>query len=64
MAKKHIYTRAEAAEILYDYQKHMEATPLSLNTVYKKIYTLPNGNWHLEGRGYDYTLPPNAPTEG
>lgn len=59
MAKKrHIYKRSEAAEILYEYQKNMEAKPLSFSTVYKNIRLLSNGNWHLIGRGYDYTLPP------
>ena len=62
MAKrKRIYTRSEAAKILYEYQKQFEASeasPMSMSTVYRKITKLPNGNWQLIGKAYDYELPP------
>ncbi len=55
---KHVFTRAEAAEILHEYQKNMEAKPVSAGTVYKNVRLLPNGDWQYIGKSYDYTLPP------
>ena len=48
-------TRAQATQEIYNLQKSMEVKPLAIATIYKKLKKLPNGNWHLSGRGYDYT---------
>ena len=45
----------QATKEIFDLQKSMEARPLSIATIYKRVQKLPNGNWHLTGRGYDYT---------
>lgn len=48
--------RKQAAKELFDIQKCYEVKPLKLSTVYRKIYRLSNGNWHLIGKAHDYTV--------
>ena len=33
-----------------------EPRPLTVATVYRRIYRLPNGNWHMVGCAHDYTV--------
>jgi len=46
----------EAAIELNRLYNSMEVRKNKLSTTYKKVYKLANGNWHLVGFGYDYTL--------
>jgi len=48
-------TRAQATQEIYDLQKETEARPMAIATIYKKLKRLPDGSWHLSGRGYSYT---------
>lgn len=48
-------TRIEAARELLAIANCYEPRRLKLATVYRKIYRLPNGNWHMTGRAHDYT---------
>lgn len=48
-------TRIQAANEIHALQMSMEARPLSLSTVYNRIFKTAAGVWRLVGRGYDYT---------
>lgn len=48
-------SRIEAARELLAIANCYEHRRLKLATVYRKIYRLPNGNWHMTGRAHDYT---------
>lgn len=48
-------TRKEAAVELMAIYNAMETRKVSLATIYRRIYRLPNGNWHLIGHAHDYT---------
>ena len=48
-------SRIEAARQLLAIYNAYELRKVKLSTVYRRIYRLPNGNWHLIGRAHDYT---------
>lgn len=48
-------SRKQAASELHAIQECYEVKPLSLATVYQRIYRLNNGDWHLVGKAHDYT---------
>ena len=48
-------TRKDAAIELMAIYNAMEVRKVSFATIYRRIYRLPNGNWHLIGRAHDYT---------
>lgn len=47
--------RKQAAKELFDIQKCYEVKPLTLKTVYRKIYKC-GGLWKLSGRAHDYSV--------
>jgi len=49
-------TRIEAAKKLNKLYNSMEVRKNTLSTTYRRIYKLDDGNWHLNGIGYDYTI--------
>ena len=49
-------TRMEAVRKLLAIANCYEPQRLKLATVYRKIYRLPNGNWHMIGHAHDYTV--------
>lgn len=48
-------SRKQAASELMRIYNAYEVRPVSFATIYRKIFRLPNGNWHLVGRAHDYT---------
>lgn len=48
-------TRKQAAKELHAIQSNYEVKPLSLATVYRKIYKT-GKTWHLNGKAHDYTV--------
>lgn len=50
-----IINRKEAAMEIMAIANELEPKKLSFATVYRRIYRLPNGNWHMIGRAHDYT---------
>lgn len=49
-------TKKEAARQIMDIANAYEPRKLAFATVYRRIYRLPNGNWHMIGRAHDYTV--------
>lgn len=49
-------SRREAAEQLLNIYNAYEARKVSLATIYRKMYRLQNGNWHVIGHAHDYTV--------
>lgn len=48
-------TRIQAAKELHALYNAMETRKVKLSTIYRRIYRIPGGNWHLIGRAHDYT---------
>ena len=48
-------TRMESARELLALANCHEPRRMKFSTAYRKIYRLPNGNWHMIGRAHDYT---------
>ncbi len=48
-------TRKQAAKELHTLYNAYEARKVKLSTIYRRIYRLSNGNWHLIGKAHDYT---------
>ena len=56
MAKNAKMSRKDAAVQLMGIYNSMEVRKVSFATIYRRIYLLPNGNWHLIGHAHDYTV--------
>lgn len=56
MAKNATMSRLDAAWKLMGIYNAMEVRKVKFKTIYRRIYQLPNGNWHLVGHAHDYTV--------
>jgi hypothetical protein len=56
LEKDKTMTRKQAAEEILALYNALEVRKVKLATIYRRIYRLANGNWHLVGKAHDYTV--------